>query len=104
MELLTPDKTWLMFVFVFADKFTGPLGQAAIDTALLTLMRQSREAGIGKGWPRMPANALWTLRTAAERLERPMCQLLLLRFGAGNAPVWVPITFATVAVLFVEHT
>lgn len=104
MEFLTPDQTWLMFVFVFGDKFTGPLGQAAIDTALLSVMRRGRSKSDGEGWPRMPANALWTLRTAAERLERPLCQLILLRFEAGSAPLWVPITFALIAVSFVQFT
>jgi len=104
MELLTPDRTWLMFVFVFCDKFTGPLGQAAIDTALLALMRRSQDSANENGWPRIPANALWTLRTAAERLERPTCQLLLLRFGTDNAPPWLPILFAIVAVCFVQFT
>eukprot|EP00927_Polykrikos_kofoidii_P066872 TRINITY_DN62432_c0_g1_i1.p1 TRINITY_DN62432_c0_g1~~TRINITY_DN62432_c0_g1_i1.p1 ORF type:complete len:440 (-),score=43.10 TRINITY_DN62432_c0_g1_i1:22-1260(-) len=102
MELLTPDRTWLMFVFVFCDKFTGPLGQAAIDTALLRLMRRGRDKADGAGWPRMAENALWTVRTAADRLERPVCQMLLLRSGADNAPAWLVICFALIATGFVQ--
>eukprot|EP00933_Yihiella_yeosuensis_P003522 TRINITY_DN10644_c3_g1_i1.p1 TRINITY_DN10644_c3_g1~~TRINITY_DN10644_c3_g1_i1.p1 ORF type:complete len:415 (-),score=55.14 TRINITY_DN10644_c3_g1_i1:171-1415(-) len=104
MEYLTPDRTGLMFAFVFFDKFTGPLGQAAIDTALLSLLRRDNGGRGPEGWPRMPANAVWTLRAAAERLERPFCQLLLLHFGTSNAPTWVPLTFAAISVGFVLHT
>lgn len=104
MVHMTPDKTGLMFFFVFFDKFSGPLGQAAIDTALLSLMRLDGGGKAPFSWPRIPVNAMWTLRTAAERLERPVCQLLLLRLGMANASQWVPLAFTSVAVGFVLHT
>lgn len=105
MDFLTPDRNWLMFTFVFMDKFTGPLGQAAIDTALLAVMRRGRDEGRGSSpGPRLPANALWTVRTAAERLERPACQLLLLTLQVDRAPVWLPVSAALVATAFVQFT
>eukprot|EP00931_Biecheleriopsis_adriatica_P073539 TRINITY_DN47800_c0_g1_i1.p1 TRINITY_DN47800_c0_g1~~TRINITY_DN47800_c0_g1_i1.p1 ORF type:complete len:432 (-),score=54.62 TRINITY_DN47800_c0_g1_i1:127-1353(-) len=104
MHLLSSDHIWLMFAFVFGDKFTGPLGQSAIDTALLKVMQRGRDESTGKAWPRIPANAMWTLRTATERLERPLCQLVLLRFGAGNAPPWLPITLTLLSVSLVQFT
>lgn len=104
MQHLTPERTWLMFAFVFFDKFTGPLGQAAIDTALLALLRRDSGGAGPAGWPRMPANAVWTLRTAAERLERPLCQLLLLQLGIPRAPAALPVSAAGISVAFVWHT
>mmetsp|Transcript_109334 Transcript_109334/g.310010 ORF Transcript_109334/g.310010 Transcript_109334/m.310010 type:complete len:153 (-) Transcript_109334:159-617(-) len=104
MRHLTPERTWLMFTFVFFDKFTGPLGQAAIDTALLALLRRDSGGASPPGWPRMPANAVWTLRTAAERLERPLCQLLLLQLGIPRAPAALPVCAAGVSVAFVWTT
>lgn len=104
MQHLTPERTWLMFAFVFFDKFTGPLGQASIDTALLALLRRDSGGAGPAGWPRMPANAVWTLRTAAERLERPLCQLLLLQLGIPRAPAALPVSAAGISVAFVWHT
>merc|ERR1712196_573690 len=75
MQYLAADRIGLIFFFVFFDKFTGPLGQASIDGALLLLLREPR-ASRSSGWlrQRIPANGMWTVRTAAERLERPLCQ------------------------------
>ena len=105
MQHLTADRIGLMFFFVFFDKFTGPLGQASVDGALLLLLKQARQSRSNAWYPqRIPANGMWTLRTAAERLERPLCQLLLLHFGAANAPPAVSLFFTAIAVCFVLHT
>eukprot|EP00928_Gymnodinium_smaydae_P023525 TRINITY_DN19382_c0_g1_i1.p1 TRINITY_DN19382_c0_g1~~TRINITY_DN19382_c0_g1_i1.p1 ORF type:complete len:442 (-),score=63.30 TRINITY_DN19382_c0_g1_i1:72-1397(-) len=105
MQHLTTDRIGLMFFFVFFDKFTGPLGQASIDGALLLLLKQPRgDHSSGRFRQRIPANGMWTLRTAAERLERPLCQLCLLHFGAANAPPAVSLFFTAIAVCFVSHT
>lgn len=105
MQYLTGDRLWLMFAFVFLDKFSGPLGQAALDTALLSLLRPrvAKEAGSNSS-VRVPANAMWTLRSAAERMERPASQLALLHLQAANAPAWLPMVFASVTVFFVMIT
>eukprot|EP00929_Paragymnodinium_shiwhaense_P075308 TRINITY_DN38493_c0_g1_i1.p1 TRINITY_DN38493_c0_g1~~TRINITY_DN38493_c0_g1_i1.p1 ORF type:complete len:412 (-),score=67.31 TRINITY_DN38493_c0_g1_i1:498-1733(-) len=104
MEYLTADRTWLMFVFVLFDKFAGPLGQAAIDTALLAVMKAGRSKDVASTSRTVPANALWTMRTVIERLERPACQLMLLTLQMSNAPPYVPPLTAGVSVMFVLHT
>ena len=63
---------------VFVDKYTGPLGAASLDSALLKLLTQSSTSsttGLPKG---LPDTLLWTMRVAVARIERPICQLILL--------------------------
>ena len=70
--MVTPGLTALVFSFVFADKLTGPLGQSAIDTVLLSLLRGgvgSIDGGVmrGGGVFHLPANGLWTFQVACRR-------------------------------------
>jgi len=62
----------LLMAFVFMDKYTGPLGAAALDVALLEVLRR------GEGGGAVRSSLLWTARMAVSRLERPLCQLVLL--------------------------
>jgi len=101
MQYLSPERLWLIFGFVFFDKFSGPLGQAAVDTALLALLHPADKEPMKANTRGIPSTAIWTVRTAAERLERPSCQLLLLMFGAAHAPCWLPLTFSMISVAFV---
>eukprot|EP00811_Abedinium_folium_P035426 NODE_8218_length_1513_cov_12.576479.p1 GENE.NODE_8218_length_1513_cov_12.576479~~NODE_8218_length_1513_cov_12.576479.p1 ORF type:complete len:409 (-),score=56.60 NODE_8218_length_1513_cov_12.576479:184-1410(-) len=102
MSYLAPDRLWLMFFFVFLDKLTGLLGESALDTAHLALM--GRDGG-GQGKLHIHANAIWTFKTMAQRLQRPICQLLLLSTGTdgAHAPAWIPIASTVVSVSFVLH-
>eukprot|EP00929_Paragymnodinium_shiwhaense_P087062 TRINITY_DN47374_c0_g1_i1.p1 TRINITY_DN47374_c0_g1~~TRINITY_DN47374_c0_g1_i1.p1 ORF type:complete len:411 (-),score=33.52 TRINITY_DN47374_c0_g1_i1:23-1255(-) len=72
----------LLAAFVFVDKFTGPLGLAALDTALLQILEGGGRELSGSS---VPARLLWTVHTATSRVERPLCQLILLTFS------WVPV-------------
>ena len=53
------------------------------------------------------AQVLWSLRGAAERLERPVCQIVLLKLAPPGAapgestPVWLSPTLAAVSLAFV---
>jgi len=100
---LSPENWQLMFAFCFFDKLTGPLGSAAMDTALLALIRRDGGGSTPSTWRRVPANGMWTLRYPAELLQRTSCQMLLLRTG-GSMPVWVSMSFTTLSVAFVFHT
>lgn len=91
----------LVAFIVLLDKFAGPLGGAAFDTALLSLLSRSRSAGAGGGWS-VPSGLLWTVRTAVERLERPICQLLLLHGGASYP--WLAPLLASATAAFVVTT
>lgn len=57
---------------VFLDKYTGPLGSASLDSALLAVLYHGR---CNRG---LPETVLWTMRTAVARMERPICQLIML--------------------------
>ena len=107
MEFMTPDRLWVVFLFVFCDKFSGPLGQAAIDTALLKLISRGSEDTKGnkpKSWRVIPANGLWTYRNAVSSLERPLCGLVLMSLQLANAPLWLPMALASLACGFVLVT
>jgi hypothetical protein len=99
---LTSDNWLLMVGFVFFDKLTGPLGSAAMDAALLALIRQDNGGSGPKSWIRVPANAMWTMRYPAELLQRTSCQMLLLRIG--SVPWWVSMLFTSTSMLFVVLT
>jgi len=100
---LSPENWQLMFAFCFFDKLTGPLGSAAMDVALLALIRRDGGGSAPSRWPRIPANGIWTLRYPAEMLQRTSCQMLLLRTG-GSMPIWVSMSFTTLSVAFVFHS
>jgi len=99
---MTQETTRLMFAFVFFDKLTGPLGSAAMDMALLALIRRDGGGHASRLTWRLPANAMWTLRQPAELLQRTACQMMLLQFG--NVPWWVSMAFTATSVGFVNHT
>lgn len=79
---------------VFMDKYSGPLGSAALDMALLAVLIQGDERlrSSASYVIRIPGSLLWTLRTAVTRMERPICQLLLLH-GAGISVEWLSSIF-----------
>eukprot|EP00933_Yihiella_yeosuensis_P011594 TRINITY_DN119049_c0_g1_i1.p1 TRINITY_DN119049_c0_g1~~TRINITY_DN119049_c0_g1_i1.p1 ORF type:complete len:200 (-),score=32.23 TRINITY_DN119049_c0_g1_i1:69-599(-) len=89
----------LMAVFAFLDKYTGPLGVASLDTALLMLICGQKEdqssldkddskcdanKDSSKAQPffTVPGQLLWSFRMMVSRLERPICQLILLHTSA----------------------
>ena len=87
----------LLAAFVFCDKYTGPLGQAAVDTAGVALLQAhalppAASGGGGGGGRRLaiPAAFLVSLRAASFRYERPLWEILLMREGE-----W-PLRFTTV--------
>merc|ERR1712019_37497 len=90
-----------MGFFALLDKYTGPLGTASFDTALIGLL----QTGATGGWSGR-APLLWTIRMAVARLERPVCQLLLLY--TENVPIHVVAMLFTVltgtGVLSIFHT
>lgn len=67
----------LLAMFAFLDKYTGPLGGAALDAALLKVLRigalTGKSSRIG-----VPSTLLWTSRMVIVKVERPLCQLVLL--------------------------
>mmetsp|Transcript_164571 Transcript_164571/g.316053 ORF Transcript_164571/g.316053 Transcript_164571/m.316053 type:complete len:214 (+) Transcript_164571:106-747(+) len=82
---------------VFMDKYSGPLGSAALDMALLRVLTQGDERlrSSTSSLIRVPGSLLWTLRTAVTRMERPICQLLLLH-GAGISVQWLSSIFTAI--------
>jgi len=89
--------------FVFFDKYTGSLGQAALDIAGLELLRSSMqwESSLGFG---IPAPFLVSLRMASFKYERPLWDLLLLR--EAEWPITLPTlvySFTTIFLAFVVH-
>ena len=71
---------------LFLDKYTGPLGIAALDAALLHLLKFSAALQGDIGWT-VPATVLWTARNSIQKLERPICQLILLNISAVPVPL-----------------
>merc|ERR1712224_374492 len=107
MSYLTPARSWLMTLFVLSDKYSGPLGAGALDAALLVVLRRGSQRGTSdamslKCFPMVSASLLWSVWTAAERLQRPICQLILLYGGASSA--WLSVAFAMTTRTFVHVT
>ena len=107
LSYLTPSRAWLLAIFVLSDKYAGPLGSAALDDALLAELRRGRELqDAAPSWG-IGSQVLWSLRGAAERLERPVCQIVLLKLAPPGAapgestPVWLSPTLAAVSLAFV---
>lgn len=102
LEYVSLERAWLMAVFVFLDRLVGPVGEAAMDVALLGLLQGGRE----KSWPslpRIPATGAWVFKSTVERLQRPLCGMALMRLQRSSAPVFVPPACAFVAAAFVVH-
>ena len=80
---LTDDANGASIVglFVFIDKYTGPLGNAAVEAALLLSISATRgDDGATKQGPisaGVPAAVLLTLRLTTEAVCRPFFELLL---------------------------
>ena len=102
----------LLAVFVFLDKYTGPLGQAALDTAAVAVLQShplpddNDTGGLSRGRHRgsdrrrswllaVPAPFLISLRAASFKYERPLWEMLLLREAE-----W-PVTFTAVVLALV---
>jgi len=70
----------LVGVCALFDKYTGPLGSAALDIALLAILKRGAvTVQADKRQISVPGTLLWTMRNGISRLERPICQLVLLR-------------------------
>ncbi len=82
------------FALVFVGRYIGPLGKSAQDSALLKLLSDKEVSGR----IRVPATLLWTMRMAFARLERPLCQLILL-YAAGLPVPLVSGAFTAIACL-----
>lgn len=112
LGLLTDDVRGATVVaaFVFVDKYTGPLGNAAVEAALLVTLHQQRESSAApppvaarSSWvpTTVPATLLLTMRLAVESVCRPFAELLLTPPGrvaaAGGALAshW-PVSFELV--------
>lgn len=82
---------------VFLDKYTGPLGSAALDVALLAVLTAGDARQRAKTSSRMqvPGSLLWTLRMTVTRMERPICQLLLLH-STGISVQWLSLIFTAI--------
>eukprot|EP00929_Paragymnodinium_shiwhaense_P099124 TRINITY_DN60681_c0_g1_i1.p1 TRINITY_DN60681_c0_g1~~TRINITY_DN60681_c0_g1_i1.p1 ORF type:complete len:456 (+),score=54.56 TRINITY_DN60681_c0_g1_i1:94-1461(+) len=76
------------FVLVFIGRYIGPLGKAAQDSALLKLLSSYTMKTGDKTlpWYSVPGTLLWTMRMAVARLERPLCQLILLHAAGLSVP------------------
>ena len=91
----------LLTSFVLIDKFVGPLGVAALDTALLWLIshgssvaKKSIAGGTECGLILLPSTLLWALRSGSEKIERPFIQSVILSMSEGHsetmaAPGWM---------------
>ena len=77
LDFISGSSNWsamLVAGMVFFDKYTGPLGQSALDIAGIHVL----QTNIGKrGW--VPAAFLMSLRMASFKYERPMWDMLLLQ-------------------------
>jgi hypothetical protein len=84
IKSITPETGQLLFGLVLLDKFSGPLGGAALEMALLALLTTSRTTKTGGGgggggaeqW--IPFAFLMTVRTAVETTSRPFAEWVLL--------------------------
>ena len=66
--------------FVFFDKYSGPLGQAALELAGMELIRRHPGTAV-------PAPFLISLRMAAFKYERPLWDILLVHEANWPAPL-----------------
>ena len=73
--------------FVFLDKYSGPLGQAALEQAGMELLR----GGAVDAGGAVPAPFLISLRMASFKYERPMWDILLVH----EARWWLPLPAVT---------
>ena len=91
----------LVWGFVFVDKYTGPLGNAAVETSLLATLKGGKIDGSARctGWS-VPGAMLLTVRQVVESSSRPFFELILTppdnaALSAGSH--WpIPFEFAVV--------
>lgn len=88
---------------VFFDKYTGPLGQAALDTASVALLQAhalppSTSKASATRPLAVPAALLISLRAASFKFERPLWDLLLLHEESWPLP-FVPVALLLVTVV-----
>eukprot|EP00928_Gymnodinium_smaydae_P041918 TRINITY_DN28303_c0_g3_i1.p1 TRINITY_DN28303_c0_g3~~TRINITY_DN28303_c0_g3_i1.p1 ORF type:complete len:429 (-),score=46.65 TRINITY_DN28303_c0_g3_i1:78-1364(-) len=94
----------LLAAFAFLDKYTGPLGSAALDVALLKLMRFGARKEEKSTGVRPTSEVLWTARMVVSKVERPICQLVLLHTtGMPVKQVAWPFTLVTCIFVLALH-
>lgn len=112
------DAPVLLSCMVFFDKYSGPLGQAALDTAGVSMLqaalisKQAKQKGSSGGATRLmiPAAFLVSLRAAAFKYERPFWDTLLLSEEHWLMPLPLVISlltmasFMSVSLLLYRHT
>ena len=85
-----PAAQTALAAFVFVDKYTGPLGQAALDTAAVALLQANalpaRPPPGQRARAAVPAAFLISLRAASFKYERPLWEMLLLSEEAWPLP------------------
>eukprot|EP00966_Prymnesium_polylepis_P034120 793345-Prymnesium_polylepis.1 len=81
LHYLSANDGLLLGALIFIDKYTGPFGLFALDTAGVTMLqrhgRATRQAAGGKAAWSVPAALLVSLRQSSARYERPMWDYLL---------------------------
>jgi hypothetical protein len=97
----TNQQIFALAGMVFLDKYTGPLGSAALDRALLQILgwapgsaeTNSRKRRAHYFW--VPRSFLWQLRSVVSKVERSICQLVLLHgtSGLGVQPEFLSFLF-----------
>ena len=84
---------------VFVDKYTGPLGQAALDTAAASLLQaKALPAAPAARGITVPAPLLISLRAASFKYERPMWEMLLLHEEQWPLPLHLVVTLLVAGV------
>ena len=98
-----PTAQSLLATFVFVDKYTGPLGQAALDTAAVALLQakalpKTDTAVSSARRLAIPAAFLISLRAASFKYERPLWEILLLQEENWPLPFTLVVVLLVVAV------
>lgn len=76
----------LVFGLVLVDKFTGPLGSAAVEVALLSLLSKPRVPKNLNSRHWVPVAFLMVFRLAVEGISRPAAEWLILPFLQNTLP------------------
>ena len=97
----------LVWAFVFVDKYTGPLGNAAVETSLLATLKGGEVDGAAQrtGWS-VPGAMLLTVRQVVESSSRPFFELILTPpdNAAPTAGSHWPLPFECVVVVLTGGT
>ncbi|CAK0859221.1 unnamed protein product [Prorocentrum cordatum] len=100
----TVQRTVVLAGMAFLDKYTGPLGAAALDRALLQILGWARGSAEASSRGRcahcfwVTRSFLWQLRTVVSKVERSICQLVLLHGSStfGFQPEFLSSLFTAV--------